>query len=1283
MSTRKLKFIFLLFILNSFLGFNQVQFEYTIPWLSPLSFLKNGQEIILPQIKDQGYLINKPHFFEQKETNLSISSNVSISSFTTSKLLPEEKLYIENNFLIDTLDHLIYEAKVASAQNQNYLTIDLFPFIIEGNQLKKIVSFNVLVSPNSNGTQKSIEKAFAVNSVLKEGSGEWYKISVLNDGVHKIDKNFLISCGINVSNLDPNSIHVFGNGEGKLPELNSVYRSDDLVQNSVEVVGGGDGQFNDNDYVLFNGWGPNRWYFNSTNFIQDKNIYSDVSYYFINIDNSKTPLIIQNTVSFENSNPNYSTSSYSYFQNYEQDLYSLVGGGQRWYGELFDVELSKNISFNIPNIESNSNITFTSAIASNSSVSSGTNISYSINGTSLYSTTLPTGEYGRKSFSFNYASPASTFNMSLSVTRATPSTLTYLDFILLNCRRKLVYESSQFNFRDINSLGNNQISSFQINTSSNNLTVWRITDRHNPKLMATSFLNSILSFKDASDSLNEYTVFSKSSVFTPTFVTKVKTQNLHSLSQVDYLMVTHKDFLSQAERLAELHRSSGLEVHVVTTEQVFNEFSSGMLDPTAIKDLARMFYERGSQNQLPQLKYLLLFGYGTYDPKNRVPNNNNFVPTYQVVSSEYDLSAMVTDDYFGMMDANESISSTDMLDIGVGRLLISDLTTAKQQVDKIEHYLKNGSSLFNSAILNCNASEVSNEVMGDWRNKYVLITDDEEGGYFINQDAEPNAEYVDANFSSMNCEKIYIDAYKQTSNAGGQRYQDVEKAISNRIESGVLVMNYIGHGGEKGAASERIITIPQIQNLKNINNLNLFVSATCEFTKYDDPSRVSAGEWMSLNTEGGAIALMTTTRAVFFGVNTVTGRKFYENVFKRDVLGSPQRFGDIIRLTKNASGSSDNKRSFTLIGDPALKIALPTYGVVTDSINGVSPSIQIDTLKALTKVSIKGHVIDFNGAIISDFNGVLSPTIFDKKKLQYTLGQDPSSPIIPFNVQKNVLYRGKVSVVNGFFDFSFIVPKDIDYSFGNGKLSFYASNNTIDAQGNEQRVIIGGVNPNGLADDNGPEMKLFLNDDRFVDGGLTNETPNLLVELFDENGINTVGNGIGHDITLELNGNTADPIILNNYYTSDLDSYQSGKINYTFEKLEPGEHSLKFKVWDVNNNSSEYRLNFIVQESQEMVLKHVLNYPNPFTTSTDFYFEHNQVCSSIEVQIQIFTVSGKLVKTINKMVNTSGFRSEGINWDGLDDYGDQIGKGVYIYKLSTKLGEGMQAEKIEKLVILR
>lgn len=1249
--------------------------EITLPWTEPASVMLGDANYLVPSLDNQISSDGIPRFIFRKELK-SIDYSCVVESMDAIHATAAEVSYL-SSIGFDASDALRYELKVTRAGVIPTLSFSCIPFFLDQGVMKKLRAITVSLSKEA---PQSFTKDFVANSVLSQG--EWYKIAVTSDGIHKIDKTLLTALGINTSGLNPNHIHVFGNGEGSLPELNSVPYTDDLAQNAVALVGAQDGSFDDADYVLFYGKGPHQWYANGTvEFEQRRNPYSDKSYYFIHI-SSSLPSKLINEVDYSTGVESITYTSYDYRDVYENDLVSLVGGGKRWYGELFDIELARMFTFSVPGIDANSPARFRAAIASNAQSSAGTAQKYSVNGVQVFQTTLPVApyDYNRSVVNFSASLPSSTLNLTLTVNRNNATTLTYLDRILLNARRNLTFSGSQFGFRNLTTPDSSVLVKYQISNFNASGFVWDLSIPYAPRRVKGVLNGSAFSFW-CEKYFREFVASNGSGFLTPSAVGRVNNQNIHGLGQVDYLIVTPVDFASQAERLANLHRSEGLDVHVVLIDQVYNEFSSGGQDPTAIRKMAKMFHDRSLQNGSKMIKYLCLFGDGTYDPKNRIDNNNNFIVTYQVDNSENHISALVTDDYFGMLDDNEAIYDSDLIDIGVGRLLISDATQAKQQVDKIEHYMKNGSQLFQSANANCCLDDNSSLTFGDWRTKVVQIADDEENGYFIKNDTEPQYEILKANHRELNVDKLYMDAYTQQTSAGGQRYPDVYDAITDRINRGTLVMNYVGHGGEVGLAEERVVTIPQIQSWKNINALTLFVSATCEFTKYDDPSRVSAGEWMSLNPNGGAIALMTTTRSVFFGVNSSVGLAFYNNAFVRDANGKPRTFGEIVEQTKNVALSSDNKRSFTLIGDPALRLALPRLGVVTDSINGEAYAF-LDTLSALTKVTVKGHIVDNNNVLVNSFNGTIVPSVFDKIKINQTLAQDPGSPVLDFELQRNVLYKGKATVTNGYFEFSFIVPKDIALNYGRGKLSYYAFSNQIDAIGLDTTLIIGGIDPNGLVDSIGPEINAYLNDEQFIDGGISNETPVLYLKLYDESGINTVGNGIGHDLMAILDEESANPIILNDYYSSDLNTYQSGQVKYPFSTLEPGQHTISVKAWDVNNNSSDVRISFSVQAAETPLVKRLYNYPNPFSTSTEFMLEHNQSCEVMDVQVQIFTISGRLVKTLQSQVNTQGFTTRGLFWDGRDDFGDKLANGVYIYRLQYQNSEGKRAEETEKLVIL-
>lgn len=390
--------------------------------------------------------------------------------------------------------------------------------------------------------------------------------------------------------------------------------------------------------------------------------------------------------------------------------------------------------------------------------------------------------------------------------------------------------------------------------------------------------------------------------------------------------------------------------------------------------------------------------------------------------------------------------------------------------------------------------------------------------------------------------------------------------------------------------------------------------------------------------------------------------------------------------TKNkyASFNGDvNYRKFAFLGDPAIRLALPNLNVVTDSINGKPLSSVLDTINALSKVVIKGHIENHQGQKVEDFNGIITTKIYDKKANLRTLGSGNDSFEANFNMWKNLIYKGKASVKNGEFVFSFIVPKDISFHYGNARISYYAENGETDANGYSEKPIIGGINSNAEQDNTPPSISLFMNNDKFVSGGITDENPSLFAKIFDENGINTVGNGIGHNIEAIIDKDTKNAIILNDFYETELDTYKKGTITYPFEELKPGNHTLSLKVWDVYNNSNTEEIEFVVALNEKLAINHILNYPNPFTTNTYFHFEHNQVCDYLDVQIQIFTISGKVVKTINKRVTTNGYRIDNINWNGTDDFGENIGKGVYVYKVKVINEKGDKAEKFEKLVILK
>ena len=1181
--------------------------------------------------------------------------------------------------------------KFSASRGEHFLVSTFNPIVSLNGAVKKVKKIKLKVNYTADLDAQNRAHVFASESILRKGS--WYKIGINKSGVFKLDKSFLESIGVSTSGLNPNHINIYGNHQTHLPIINSKDRPDDLLKNSIYIEGENDQVFNDNDYVLFYATGPIvQTPIFGQGFNYSLNNYDSLAYYYLSIDASEPPKRLS-SISDASGIANSTTNAFNEVTYYEKDNVNLLWSGDLWLGEEFDINKVQNFELPIPNVVTEDLINLKTSVAAYSPsgtrkflVSVNDQLKDVVDGINSY------GSYTKGIVNVSdvdFAVNSSLLNVKLEFDNSNPASIGWLNFLQINYRRYITNSTNQIVMRDWNSVATNNITNFTVSSPKAGTVVWEVTDPSNAKSVNTSTSGSSLVFKQTADSLRTYTVFSASQAYTPTFIGAISNQNIHGLPQADYLIVMHEKFRGQAERLANLHRGNGLTVHLLSIQDVYNEFSSGIADPISVRWLSKMFYDRASVDPDNTLKSLLLFGDGSYDALNRLENNEatNLLPTYQNKSSVFNdavitlTNSFTSDDFFGILDDNEAMDSNDLIDIGIGRFPVHTEAEAKGVVDKIEHYMSFGSKLYsNTNGVSCGEDGFAS-TLGDWRTKSLLIADDENSGDFV-KDCESLSDTLNNKYQSMNIVKVYLDAFQQEATSSGQRYPEVENAINQIINSGALVANYVGHGGELGLAAERILSIPMMKTWTNIHKLPLFVSATCEFSRFDDPKRVSAGELMLTLPYGGAVGLLTTTRLVYITTNSYLIRNLYSKIYDKENSKSLS-FGEILRLSKNLTAGGDNNfRNFTLLGDPALTMGNPNGNIVTKTINGTPINQPNDTLKALSKITVEGEVLDDNDVLISDFNGTAYPTVYDKSISRVTLSQDTDSPSIPFKDRSSVLYKGKSTVTNGKFSFSFIVPKDINYTYGYGKLSFYAENGTSQRIGYDTTILIGGIDPNGINDTEGPMIDLFMNDVNFVNGGITSESPIFIAKVSDENGINTTGNGIGHDISLIIDGETAKPIILNNFYEADLDTYQSGSVNYQLLNLEEGTHTATFKVWDVNNNSSEMTLNFDVKPKEDIAISHLLNYPNPFTTRTEFFFEHNQVCNSMETKVEIFTISGRLVKTILKTINSSSFRTTGIVWDARDDYGDKLAKGVYVYRLSIETDTGEKAEKLEKLVIL-
>ena len=1288
------KLVLFFLILSSFFSFSQKTKEYSISWKS---MFIDGIEIF--HVKGQKADVSSLPSYNEK---IKIGNNQNIlvsSSILEKELVSKSDLVYLSEELIEKIENKVSSTVFYGFQNkQKYAIISYTPLVKLNGSYYKITkfksSFSIIDLPVESSSNRSGNRSFKSTSVLS--SSDFYKLSLRKNGVYKLSYEFLESNGVLSGSVNSNLINIYGNHNGMLSETNGDFRIDDLEKNSIKVVDGADGNFDKGDYILFYGQSPDKWKFNSASnsFEFEKHLYSDDSYLFITVnDNSGAKRV--NTLAPITSPHTVTVSTFNDFAVKEDERINLLksagkgGSGKLWVGDVYDAVLSYNYGFSFPNIDVSSPVDLRTAVYAVSPA--GYSSSFNVSVGSLGSTTIPIIGFPQgvhssvallRTGNLSFSPSSSNFNVNYTFSKPLGvQSSGWLDYIEINCRRNLIMSGNQLEFRDVTSINTGTIADYMIQQASNIQEIWDVTNPITILGIPFQKTGTNLSFKQQVDSLRTYIAITGNGYLEPQFVNKVESQNLHGSVAPDMLIVYHPLFKNQVDQLVNFHRGNGLDVLIASVQEIYNEFSCGMQDVSAIKTFAKMLYDRGGGTKL---KYLLLFGDGSYDYKGRVIPNHNFVPVWESPNSLSDVTSFTTDDFYALLDDGESMGDYELMDVAVGRFTVVNQAQAQNVVNKVINYQKAGSS---TSIDQCN-NVGSGSAFGDWRNKLTFVADDVDENWeqaFVYH-TEKICDSVNKNYPTFNFNKVYMDAYNQTSQSGGERYPEGLERIKKAVQEGSLITTYEGHGGEIGWGSERFLDIPTINGWTNTDRLSVFLTATCEFTKYDDPSRGSAGELCFLNPNGAAIALFTTTRAVYQFSNERLIDAFFEEAFVKKADGTPRTMGEIYMATKNNNRviGDNNVRRFGLIGDPALNLAFPKNKVVTTEINNIPvSSSSLDTIKALSKITIKGFVADNSGNKLSAYNGVIFPTVYDKPVQLSTLGNRNPSDAIAYESQQSILYKGKASVKNGDFEFTFIVPKDINYQFGKGKISYYCFNGDEDGTGYFLDAVIGGTDLSAVKDNQGPSLGLFMNDKNFVSGGITDESPSIYAEIFDSNGINTTGNGIGHDITAILDEKTSNPIILNSYYESDLDSYQSGKVNYPLDNLAEGNHSLSLKTWDTQNNSTEKVIDFVVVKEAELAIEHVLNYPNPFTTRTQFFFEHNQHCEFLEVQIQVFTISGKLVKTLNQLVKTKGFRVEGIEWDGKDDFGDKIGRGTYVYKVKVVDSEGNKVEKYEKLVLLK
>lgn len=1107
-------------------------------------------------------------------------------------------------------------------------------------------------------------------SVLTEGT--WLKIGVTQKGIYKIDRSFLQSAGLNPSSIDPRKLALFGNGGGgMLPQPNSEPRPYDLIENAIHVEGEADGSFDASDYVLFFGNSPDKYAHDAecNCYRYEKNLYSDTTFYFLRIDGPSGRRIASRPSAASGAPATVTTFDYLYA--HERDVIKIgdPGSGRYWHGETFSVTggLTQVFDAGDGSFVPGTNLMLVSSVAAHSFGESSFDVF--VNGSQVLSQVLPPrgkgnydpfGTAAADTIFFPSTLAGSGLQLTYTFHRATGNTsIGYLDYFFIQGLKPLEYAGQALYFRNKETLQMGQVS-YVISNGASVSFLWDITDPVEPVNQGFLVTGSELSFTANQEGVHEYVAFDQGSFQTPVSVRPIPNQNLKDGIVPDLVIITHPDFAGEARRLAAFRRAhDGLDVKVVLIEQIYNEFSSGMQDVSALRDYMRYLYRLNPE----KLKYLLLFGDCSYDYKRRIVDQN-FVPVYQSRESLDQITSFSSDDYFGFLDDDEgyweeSEAGDHLLDIGIGRLPVVTPKHAADIVNKLIAYSTDAQGL------------------GEWKNDLYFLADDGDVNIHL-RDADRLASYVDTAYAHFNVHKLYLDAFPQELIDNKQRSPRASEAIRQAINKGAFLFNYSGHGNEIVLTDERVVHRDSLAKLTNGTRLPLFVTATCEFGRYDNPGLECGAENLIRNPNGGAIALLTTTRPVYSYTNFILNQAFYYEIFKiRD--GQYPRLGDVMKHTKNNSLRGPLNRNFALLGDPSLRLNYPAYDLKITHLNGSAMDNVPDTVSAMNRVSVEGLVVDRAGNPVPGFNGELTVTMFDKPVSFTTLG-DENQPAT-YSSWANALYRGRVSVKDGAFRYEFVVPKNTSYQQARGKIVMYArpAAGLHDANGATIDFFLGGSKPPELADDTPPEISAFINDESFRPGQEVNATPLLLVRLKDESGINISGKGIGQNLSFTLDDD--EPVILNDYYLADLDDFTAGRVLYPLPTLSTGKHQLTVKAWDTFSNGATTTIHFVVSNDTKVRITNVVSYPNPAAESAIFRFEHDRGDHLLTVKIELIDQKGAIVDTIEWRTSNTAGMIESPPWNR-NYNGRRIENGIYIYRLLvTDEQDGNQNFAFGKLIL--
>ncbi|MDR1679643.1 MAG: type IX secretion system sortase PorU [Prevotellaceae bacterium] len=1136
-------------------------------------------------------------------SNTQSLDSVHIAAIVLADFTAKERAVVENtnrNFPETPEISLHYTAD----RKQTQAILNFIPVVQQNGVLKKIISFQL----NYRLHQKAALRAtgadkYAANSVLRNGS--WVKISVKESGIYKISYEDLQAWGIS----NPANARIFGYGGAMLPEENSVPVPDDLPQIAVWKETGADGIFNAGDYLLFYAQGIVSWQYSAGEFLRTLNPYSFEGYYFISSDAGEEKLISPKAALSDS--PTNTVDYFLDYAMYEEEAENLASSGREWFGKAFGSNPLKSLLFSFPNIysEKQARVRVVAAAKANQE----TSITVSQNGQALSGNIFinSIGNYnlaqlGEKDFLFT---PNSS-NITIS-TRYNHSSIgsAWIDYVSVNAWRKLIMTGNSMPFRTPDVTGTDRIVEYSL-TGNAGLSIWNISKPADIVQMPANYANGVHSFVDAASTLQEYVAVNTKADFPhPAFAGKVANQDLHSVAQADMVIIAHPDFLAQANRLASKHSEhDGISVLITTPEQVYNEFSSGTPDATAYRRVVKMLYDRAGTDSDRAPKSLLLFGDGSYDNRGMVNINrqSNKLLTYQTENSISSTASQVTDDYFALLDDNEGDKpASQKLDIGVGRFPVSSAEQASILVDKSIAYM-------------------DNRQPDAWKSRLIYLADDADtyGDQAFTSQANSLVQYIEYNYPAFQPQRFFMSSSTQESTASGQRYPQLKERFFAELNRGVLMVNYLGHASAEGLAGEKILSRSDIGSLVN-RKLPLFVTATCNFSRFDN-SDASTGENLLMTPNAGAIGLFTAAREVYLTQNFQLDTRFNRYMLQIE-NGKALTIGEMVRRAKNDFLGDANKLSFILLCNPALRLNIPLNQVVTTEISSNSTAGQ-DTIQALSIVTVNGEIQSPEGDLLSGFNGELSTVVFDKKMAFKTLGNDLDTTFYQYEDRPTTLFSGRTTVENGKFSIRFMVPKDIAYNYDFGKMIFYAADTVqkIEANGYNDRFVVGGTNSNITFENQGPDINLYLNTTAFRSGDRVGSSPIVLANLADLNGINVGGSSIGHDLVLSLN-NGSERFVVNDFFETNPGDYGSGTLAYKLPELDNGHYTLTLRAWDLLGNSSESAIAFEVNSDAAPELYNFNIYPNPAGNYVYFECEHNQPQTQLNYTVEVFSPMGQLL----------------------------------------------------------